>query len=276
MTQPPQTNLPPAHPVRDVPLVIKDGLRELRFSTKQSAKGWMEGMENVLSHIPKLGPPLGAATKTVSQLLKLADRAAVDLLSTENSFRRADFRLPSPEIYVDAIDEAMASKIFIKNYYWALKHLLKLKSKTDFLVLEEAIFQAFRYFMAMQAGDSKLLNYVQPYPVKVRNSSPLSARIIYALYSSKPLSHHDGANQDPEALAESLATLTLHACVSVVLASHITSVLPHASAQIETLEALKLADEVCGARLERWEAAILHPNQVQQLALEWDFAVRHL
>lgn len=277
MTRPPQTNTQPAHPVRDVPLVIKDGLRELRFSTKQSAKRWMEGVEDMFLHIPKLGPPLGAATKTASNLLLLADRAAVDLLSTENPFRRGDFRLPPSDFYVDAIDETTISKNFIKNYYWALKHLLKLKSKTDFLVLEEAIFQAFRYFLAMQATDGELANSLQPYH-KVSDSSLLSARIIFALYCSKPLSHHESASQDPEVLAESTATLTLtlHACVSVVLAGEITSFFPNASAQVETLEALKLADEMCGARLERWEAAILHRHPVQQLALELDFSIRHL
>jgi len=257
-------------------LVIKDGLRELRFSTKRSAKRWMEGMEDVLSNIPKFGPPLGAATKTASQLLQFADRAAVDLLSTENPFRRADFRLPPPDFYVNTPDEATASKLFIKNYYWALKHLLKLKSRADFLVLEESIFQAFHHFLDMQAADANLLNSQPPYQVKVSQASLLSARIIYALYSSKPLSHHDSESQDPEVLAESTATLTLHACVSVVLASEITSFFPNASAQVETLEALKLADEVCSARLERWETAILHKNPIQQLALELDYSIRHI
>ena len=233
-------------------------------------------MEDVLSHIPKLGPPLGAATKTASQLLQLADRAAVDLLSTENPYRRADFRLPPPDFYVDAADDTAASKIFIKNHYWALKHLLKLKVKTDFLVLEESIFQAFRYFLAMQARDPNMLESRKTYLVKVSESSLLSARILYALYGSKPLSHHDSASQEPEELAESTATLTLHACVSVVLASEITSFFPNESAQVETLDALKLADEVCGARLERWEAAILHPHPIHQLALELDFSIRHL
>lgn len=276
MNRLPQSNAPSAHPVRDVPLVIKDGLRELRFSTKQSAKRWMEGMEDALSHIPKLGPPLGAATKAASHLLQFADRVAVDLLSTENPFRRADFRLPPPDFYVNTSNEATASKLFIKNHYWALKHLLKLKGKTDFLVLEESIFQAYRFFQDMQAPGANLLSSAQPYRVKVSESSLLSARIIYALYSNKPLSHHDSASQDPEVLAVSTATLTLHACVSVVLASEITSFFPNASAQVETLEALKLADEVCGARLERWETAILHQNPVQQLALGLDFSIRHL
>ncbi len=276
MNRLPQTNAPSAHPVRDVPLVIKDGLRELRFSTKQCAKRWMEGMEDALSHIPKLGPPLGAATKAASRLLQFADRAAVDLLSTENPFRRADFHLPPPDFYVNTSNEATVSKLFIKNHYWALKHLLKLKGKTDFLVLEESIFQAFRFFQDMQAPGANLLSSAQPYQVKVSESSLLSARIIYALYSNKPLSHHDSASQDLEVLAESTATLTLHACVSVVLASEITSFFPNASAQVETLGALKLADEVCGARLERWETAILHQNPIQQLALGLDFSIRHL
>jgi hypothetical protein len=276
MNSPQQPNKSHAHAGRDVPLVIKDGLRELRFSTKKSTKRWMEGVEDALSHIPKVGAPLGAATKTASQLLQLADRAAVDLLSTESPFRRADFRLPPPDFYVNASDAATVSKLFIKNYYWALKHLLKLKGKTDFLVLEESIFQAFRYFQATHFPDGKLLGSAQAHQTKGSDSSVLSASIIHALYVSKPLSHHDSANQEPEALAESTATLTLHACVSVVLASEITSFFPHVSAQVETLEALKLADEVCGARLERWEAAILHTNAIAELALELDFSIRHL
>lgn len=276
MNRSPQSNTSPSHAARDVPLVIKDGLRELRFSTKQSAKRWMEGMEDVLSNIPKFGPPLGAATKTVSHLLQLADRAAVDLLSTENPFRKADFRLPPLDFYVTEGNEATTSKLFIKNYYWALKHLLKLKSKTDFLVREESIFQALRFLGEMQAPGANLPGTESPYQVKASESSLLGARIMYALYHSKPLSHHDSANQDAEVLAESTATLTLHTCVSVVLASEITGFFPNTSAQVETLEALKLADEVCGARLESWETAILHRHPVQQLARELDFSLRHL
>jgi hypothetical protein len=257
-------------------LVIKDGLRELRFITKQSAIRWMEGVEDVLTHIPKLGPPLGAATKTASQLLQFADRAAVDLLSSENSFRRADFRLLPPDFYVNSPDDASVSKTFIKNHYWALKHLLKLKGKNDFLVSEESVFQAFKYFREIYPESKHALSPDQPYPVKSSESSQIGACIIYALYSKKPLSHHDTANQDPETLAESTATLTLHSCVSVVLASEITSFFPKASARIETLEALKLGDEVCGARLESWERAILHQQPLQQLAREIDFSMRYL
>lgn len=276
MNRLPQTPPPSSHAARDVPLVIKDGLRELRFSTKQSAKRWMEGMGDALSHIPAFGPPLGAATKTASQLLQLADRAAVDLLSTENPFRKADFRLPPPDIYVNEGDEATTSRLFIKNHYWALKHLLKLKGKTDFLVLEESIFQALRFFREMQAAGANAPGAEPLNVVKVSESSMLSARIMYALYRSKPLSHHDSASQDPEVLAESTATLTLHACVSVVLASEITAFFPNASAQVETLDALKLADEVCGARLESWETALLHRQTITQLARELDFSLRHL
>ena len=276
MYRPPSSNTLPGQTARDVPLVIKDGLRELRFSTKQSAKRWMEGVEDVLSNIPKFGAPLGAATKTASQLLQLADRAAVDLLSTENRFRKADFRLPPLHFYVTEGNEATTSKLFIKNHFWALKHILKLKSKTDFLVLEESISQALRSLREMQAQGANRPGTESPYLVTVSESSRLAACIIYALYHSKPLSHHDSANQDPEVVAESTATLTLHTCVSVALASEITALFPNASAQLETLEALKLADEVCGARLESWEAAILHRHPVQQLARELDFSVRHI
>ena len=272
----PHSKIPLTHAVRDVPLVIKDSLRELRFTAKNGAKRWMEEMEGVLSNIPKVGPTLGSATKTASQLLQFADRAAVDSLSAETPFRRADFRLHPPDIYLNTADELATSKLFIKNHYWALKHLLKLKNKTDFFVFEESIFQAYRHFQDMQAADLSLLDAQPPFSAKASESSLLSARIIDALYRSKPLLHHDGASQEPEALAESTVTLTLHTCISAVLAGEITSFFPNASAQTETLDALKLADEVCGARLDRWEIAILHRNPIEQLALELDFAIRHL
>ena len=276
MNRLPPSTASPSHPVRDVPLVIKDGLRELRFITKQSAIRWIEGVEDVLTTIPKLGSPLGAATKTASQLLQFADHAAVVLLSTENSFRRADFRLPPPDFYVTSQDDPGRSKAFIKNFYWAMKHLLKLKGKNDFLVSEESIFQAFKYFDSIYFETKRTLSPDQPHQMKSSESSQLSACIIYALYSSKPLSHHDTASQNPEALAESTATLTLHSCVSAVLASEITSFFPNASARLETLGALKLGDEVCGARLESWERAILHRQPIQQLAQEIDFSLRYL
>ena len=276
MNRVPQSKVPSNRPVRDVPLVIKDGLRELRFITKQSAIRWIEGVEDVLTHFPKVGPPLSAATKTASQLLQLADRAAVDLLSTENSFRRADFRLPSPNFYAVAPDNAGVSKTFIKTHYWALKHLLKLKGKVDFLVSEASLSQALSYFQRIYPEVKSAVSLDQPYQAKLNESSLLSACIIYALYSSKPLSHHDTASLDPETLAQSTATLTLHSCASVVLASEITSFFPKASARIETLEALKLADEVCGARLESWERAMLHRHPIQQLAREIDFSIRYL
>ena len=276
MNRLPQSKVTPSPPVRDVPLVIKDGLRELRFITKQSAIRWIEGVEDVLTNIPKFGSPLGAATKTASQLLQFADHAAVVLLSTENSFRRADFRLSPPDFYVTSQDDASRSKTFIKNYYWALKHLLKLKGKNDFLVSEESIFQAFKYFEYIYLKGKSTLSPDQPHQAKSSESSLLSACIIYALYRSKPLSHHDTASQDPENLAESTATLTLHACASAVLASDMTSFFPNASARLETLSALKLGDEVCGARLESWERAILHRQPIQQLAREIDFTLRYL
>lgn len=236
----------------------------------------MEGVEDVLTTIPKLGPPLGAATKTAFQLMQFADRAAVDLFSAENSYRRADFRLPASDFYADATPGTVTHKAFIKNHYWALKHLLKLKGKNNFMVSEESIFQAFKYFQELHAEAQSALGADQPHQAKSSESSLRSACLLYALYISKPLSHHDTASQDPETLAESTATLTLHACASVVLASEIASHFPKPFAQIETLEALKLGDEVCGARLESWERAILHRQPTQQLALEIDFSVRHL
>jgi hypothetical protein len=278
MSRPPhqESKIPPTHAARDVPLVIKDSLREIRFSAKMGAKRWIQDMEGVLSNIPKVGPTLGAATKTASQILQLADRAAVDSFSTENSYRRAEFRLRPPNIYLDGADESALGKLFIKNHYWALKHLLKLKKKTDFFVQEESVSQSLRYFKDMQSAQSILLNASPPFAASASESCIQSARIIDALYRNKPLLRHAAAKQDPEALAESTATLTLHCCVSVVLAGEITSFFPNVSAQTETLEALKLADEVCGARLERWETAILHKHPIQQLAQELDFSIRHL
>ena len=70
MSRPPNQHskaLPPPA-VRDVPLVIKDSLREIRFSATMGAKRWMQEMEGVLSHIPKVGPTLGAATKTAPRM----------------------------------------------------------------------------------------------------------------------------------------------------------------------------------------------------------------
>jgi hypothetical protein len=278
MSSPPNQHpkTPSSHAVRDVPLVIKDSLREIRFSATMGAKRWMQEMEGVLSNIPKVGPTLGAATKTASQLLQFADRAAVDSFSTENHHRRAEFRLPPPHFYLNGTDQSALSKLFIKNHYWALKHLLKLKNKTDFFVQEESVSRSWRYFKEMQSAQVVLLDSSLPFAARASESCLVSARIIDALYRNKPLSHHAGASQDPEALAESTATLTLHSCVSVVLAGEITSFSPNVSAQTETLEALKLADEVCGARLGRWETAILHRDPIHQLALELDFSIRHL
>lgn len=261
---------------RNVPLVIKDSLRELRFSMNLGAKRWMEGIEDIVENIPKIGAPLGAATKTASHLLQLADRAAVDLLSTQSPFRRADFCLPSPDFYVVQDDGWSKSKLFIKNHYWALKHLLKLKNRTEFLVLEESIFQALQYFEVILTHEAKQLANELIHQPPASESSIVGARIIYSLYRSRPLSLHFSNSQGAERMAESTAALTLQVCVSAVLASQITALLPSALVQIETREALRLADEVCGARLESWEAAMLHRNPVQRMAQELDFTLRHL
>ncbi len=278
MSRPPNQHskpLPPAA-VRDVPLVIKDSLREIRFSATMGAKRWVQEMEGVLSNIPKVGPTLGAATKTASQLLQFADRAAVDSFSTENHHRRAEFRLLPPHFYLNGADQSALAKLFVKNHYWALKHLLKLKNKTDFFVQEESVSRSLRHFKDIQSAQANLQDSSPPFVAGASESRVLSAQIMDALYRSKPLLHHGAAGQDPEALAQSTATLTLHSCVSVVLAGEIAPFFPHVSAQTETLDALKLADEVCGARLEQWETAILHKDPIQQLARELDFSIRHL
>ena len=278
MSRPPNQHskpLPPAA-VRDVPLVIKDSLREIRFSATMGAKRWVQEMGGVLSNIPKVGPTLGAATKTASQLLQFADRAAVDSFSTENHHRRAEFRLLPPHFYLNGADQSALAKLFVKNHYWALKHLLKLKNKTDFFVQEESVSRSLRHFKDIQSAQANLLDSSPPFVAGASESRVLSAQIMDALYRSKPLLHHGAAGQDPEVLAQSTATLTLHSCVSVVLAGEIAPFFPNVSAQTETLDALKLADEVCGARLEQWETAILHKDPIQQLARELDFSIRHL
>jgi len=168
------------------------------------------------------------------------------------------------------------AKLYVKNHYWALKHLLKLKNKTDFFVQEESVSRSLRYIKDMQISQANLLDSLPSLSARASESRILSARIIDALYRHQPLLHHAAASQDPEALALSTATLTLQSCVGVVLASEITPFFPCLSAQTETLEALRLADEVCGARLSRWETAITHRDPIQQLALELDFSIRHL
>lgn len=276
MPDTPPPKIPPADGARNVSLAIKDSLREIRFETHRSTKRWLQGIDGIVSNIPKIGPPLGAATKTASELLQFADRMAVDLFSTENMFRRGDFRMPSPDFYVSESVDSSKEKLFIKNHFWAIKHLIKLTNNPEFLVSEEAIFQAQRHFILLVTDKVAQSNKEFLQHNKISETSKVGASIVYSLYRSQPLSLSGINIESQNTRANTIDSLTSQVCVSAVLASLINVYLPQIHSKLETLEALKLAGDTYLARLESWNAAMTGENPVQRIAQELDFTLRHI
>lgn len=258
-------------------LVLKDSLRELRLNAKRSAQAVVADVESAVSQFPApLGKPLGIVARAATQVLELADRAVVDLLTSDQSLRTGDFRLRQSFMSVQSSNLDEIFSLFSRQYYWSAKLLLRMKEQPDFFIKEQAFHEAFDDFETDVPAFSKFLDPSSAIPGSPSAASLISARIILSLLRARPVACIHAVTVDDAELIQKLSALNLQVCVAVVLASEITAGLPASLGAQDASAVLRLADEIVAARMDVWDWIAHGPSAQYQMAREMDFVSRHV
>ncbi|MEX8495773.1 hypothetical protein [Sphaerotilus sp.] len=256
----------------DIGLAMKDGLREIRFNLKRGAHKLVEGVQTA-SHrddsttLGRFGEPLGLAVRTTAQLLRSADHAAVDLLSSDGHYRAMDIPLCPSATYFSAEHTIDPIRLFTRDHHWRYRHLLSLRGTNDLFVYEQRIERAGQQLRSAASpgkAQAEHLLHAPPSPHQ------LSARIVLALQAADVLTP---AIDTAEATEE--PSLNDHAALCVVLAGELAPLIPGPVRQ-QTEMALRLADEVCSAHQAVWTQALGSSTPDTALAAWIAFALRYI
>ena len=265
-------------PRRQLTLRVKDGVRELRFAARQSARHLLQALQEPAARLPLFAPPLDQAAQTAWQLLEGIDRVAVDLLSSAADYRRMNYRLLSVT-GSQRVTGAQAQP-FQRHFYWTLKHLLERERQEGVTVHEEALFLAWQAWHPQDGGAQAGHEAWPGAPSGPQAQSLACARLVLALMASRPLHWHadwSGEGRPPHQPAqERQAALTLQLVIAAVLAGEVAAAYPRSAPADEVANALHLAATLVARRMSPWQAAWTSANPLQALTREFAFVLRHL
>lgn len=255
----------------NVGLAVKDGLREVRFNVKRGARKLVEGVQAAIhpdgdeftGPLGLLSPPVDLAIRTTVQLLRTADHAAVDLLSSDRRYRNMDVPLCPSSAYFSAEHAVDPIRPFTRDHGWRYRHLLTLRGEDTMFVHEQRI---------ERVGQQLRLALKLTHEAKEDLPQVLNARIVIALETAEVLT--PAIDVEPEQPHEAHA-LSDHLALSVVLAGQIAPLLPGPVNQ-QTTSALRLADEICTANRDPLARAMANPKPEAALATWMAFALRHI
>jgi hypothetical protein len=263
--------IPSSFSESDMGLAVKDGLREVRFNVKRGARKLVKGVQTAIhpdggeitGPLGLLTPPLDLAIRTTVQLLRTADHAAVDLLSSDGRYRSMDVPLCPSSVYFSAEHAVDPIRPFTRDHSWRYRHLLTLRGDDTMFVHEQRVERAgqqLRSALGVACEDTEDLPQL------------LNARIVMAFETAEVLT--PAIDSEPDVPDEAHA-LSNHLALSVVLAGEIAPLLPGPANQ-QTAAALRLADEICTANREPLTRAMAHPKPATALAAWMAFALRHI
>ncbi len=257
-----------------VGLAVKDGLREVRFNLRRSARKWVPVPEAASGDAPLTLPapkllledPFGVAVRTTAHLLRSADDAAIELLSGDGEYRAMEVPLqPSATYFAADLPADAPTRPFTRDHYWRLRHLLALTGVTDQFVHEQRIERAGQELRAAirfdrQRGGADL------------GGPALRARAALALGDAQALSPSFDATPEE---AEASRQVGIRAAIAIVLAGDIAAGCP-GSVREQTTTALRMADEICTACAAQWQRALGQPEPEAALAAWMTFVLRHV
>ena len=252
-------------------LAVKDGLREVHFNLKRGARKLVEGVQTAMhpdgdeftGPLGLLSPPVDLAIRTAVNLLRTADHAAVDLLSSDSRYRNMDVPLCPSSAYFSVDHTVDPIRPFTRDHGWRYRHLLALRGEDTMFVHEqriERVGQQLRSAPNLVCEDTEDLTQL------------LNARIVIALETAEVLTAAIDVEPD---LPDEARALSNHLALSVVLAGQIAPLLPGPVNQ-QTSVALRVADEICTANREPLTLAMANPKPEAALAAWMAFALRHI
>ena len=249
---------------------VKDGMREVHFNVKRGARKLVKRVQTTIhpdgdeftGPLGLLSPPLDFAIRTTVQLLRTADHAAVDLLSSDGRYRNMDMPLCPSSAYFSAEGAVDPIRSFTRDHSWRYRHLLMLRGEDTMFVHEQRIERVGQQLRSTLNLTNDMEDLQQL----------LNARIVIALKTEEVLTPAFDVRPEPPDKAHALSD---HLALSVVLAGQIAPLLPGPIHQ-QTTSALRLADEICAANREHLTRAMAGPKPEAALAVWMAFALRHV
>lgn len=259
----------------DLPLAIKDGVREVRFNLRRNVKKLAASVESATHRIERtpehpslsfLTDSLELAVRTTATVLRNVDRAAVQLLASDGPYRTAAVPLRSSAsyFYADSRIEELCS--FTQDHFWRYKYWLKLNGMTDVFVHEMAIEKVGQQLIADSASRS-----IDKLSIRAEHFNRL-VEVVFALRAASILTLARGADENEPRDITSLAT---QAALTTVLAAEIYPTLEQ-SIELKTSVALVIADEIVVAGVPVWERHLVSADPAAGLAVWLEFVLRNL
>ena len=258
----------------DVPLVVKDAVREVRFNIRRSAKKLAASVEAAAQHpdFPAEGQPLalladslGFAMRTTAGVLRTVDRTAVHLLASDRPYRDTAVAMHSSAFYFSASSSPEDTRAFMQDHFWRYKNWLILRGWSHLFVHEQG------FHTAAQHVQTNRVNRPNAEQTRTEHLQRL-AEVILALHAAAIFTPAHWSEEEQQAAP---ADLAWHAALCTVLAGEIASALDVDLKQQMTA-ALTLADEITTARPYCLAPEISGTEGAPDLVRWLGFTLRHL
>ena len=277
----PDDSLPPKSvlPFRaaDVPLAVKDAVREVRFNLRRGARKFAASVEAVAQHpdFPAEGQPLamladslGFAMRTTAGVLRTVDRTAVQLLASDRPYRDTVVPLRSSTWYFGPGSGSVSddARAFTQDHFWRYKHWLSLRGWSHLFVHEQGFDTAAQHLIAGHVGR------LDAAPTGTDLHLQRVAEVILALHAASIFTLAHWSDEEQHAAPTDLAW---HAALCTVLAGEIAPTLDVDLKQ-QTATALTLADEITTARPYCMAPESSSADGASELVRWLRFSLKHL
>ena len=279
----PDDSLPPKSvlPFRatDVPLAVKDAVREVRFNLRRGARKFAASVEAVAQHpdFPAEGQPLAIladslsfAMRTTAGVLRTVDRTAVQLLASDRPYRDTVVPLRSSAWYFGPGSSSVPedARAFTQDHFWRYKHWLSLRGWSHLFVHEQGFDTAAQHLIAGRVSQLD----AAPTGSDLHLHLQRVADVILALYAASIFTPAPWSEEEQHAAP---ADLAWHAALCTVLAGEIAPTLDVDLKQ-QTVAALTLADEITTARPYCMAPESTSADGASELVRWLGFSLRHL
>ena len=259
----------------DVPLAVKDAVREIRFNLRWGARKLVASVGAATHHAdsssdsyPKsfLADSLGLAMRTTAGVLRTVDRTAVHLLEAVGPYRETSIPLQSSAAYFAGGSGDEDIRPFTQDHFWRYKHWLSLKGWSEVFVHEQGFESAARQMVACGFRRTGIDKTAEDEHLRRAAEIVLSLRAA-AIFTFTPCPEEEGHGAHSD--------LAWHAALCAVLAGEIAQTLDVDLKQQATA-ALVLADEITTAGRPNWERVVLSSDPAAAIERWLGFALRHL
>ena len=271
---PPKSTLP--RRAGDVPLAVKDAVREIRFNLRWGARKLVASVEAATHHADPssegqpmsfLADSLGLAMRTTAGVLRTVDRTAVHLLGAVGPYRETATPLRSSASYFAGGSTAQDIRPFTHDHFWRYKHWLLLKGWSDVFVHEQGFESAGQQLAARGTKRSGAVDSTAPDDHLQRAAQVVLCLRAASIFTFTPCPEDDGHGAHSD--------LAWQAALCTVLAGEIGPTLDVDPKQ-QSIAALVLADEIITAERATWERAVLNADPATALERWMGFTLRHL